>query len=166
MSNIIAMVPGSYDPITNGHINLIQRSSKLFSKIFVVVADNKSKNCLFTTEERLSLLKETLKDLKNVEVVCYNGLMVDFAKENNVSLMIRGVRALVDFGYEFELAMTNKQLNSDLEIMFMPTDPSYFVLRSSAIKNLALFDADISKMVPVAVAKKLKEKLLCNKDTN
>ncbi len=159
MNKVIAMLPGTFDPPTNGHINLIERSAKLFSKLYVVIADNINKKCLFTANERLEMLQDILKKFDNVEVVVYRGLIVNFAKENNVNLMIRGVRALVDFGYEFELAMTNKQLNKDLEIMFMPTDPSYFVLRSSAIKEMASFNADVSKMVPKLVSKKLKEKL-------
>lgn len=158
-NKVVAMLPGSYDPPTNGHINLIERSSALFGTVFVVVADNINKKCLFTVEERVQLLEKTLKHLDNIKVVSHRGLIVDFAKENKVTLMVRGVRALVDFGYEFELAMTNKQLNPELEIMFMPTDPNYFVLRSSAIKELALFDADISTMVPKEVADKLKEKI-------
>ncbi|MCK9286580.1 MAG: pantetheine-phosphate adenylyltransferase [Sphaerochaetaceae bacterium] len=154
-SSLKAMLPGTFDPPTNGHMNLIERSAKIFDSIAVVVADNISKKCLFTADERLSMLKELLKEYDNVEVVVWNGLIVDFAKQHNISVMIRGVRALVDFGYEFELAMTNKQLLPELEVMFMPTDPKFFVLRSSAIKEMAAFGADISKMVPELVAQKL-----------
>jgi pantetheine-phosphate adenylyltransferase len=150
-----AILPGTFDPPTNGHLNLIQRSADLFGKLVVVVADNISKKCLFTGEERLNMLKELLVDYPNVEVVSWNGLVVDYARAHNIQVMVRGVRALVDFGYEFELAMTNKALYPELEVLFMPTDPHYFVLRSSAIKEMAAFGADISSMVPRIVAEKL-----------
>ena len=129
------MLPGSFDPPTNGHIDIIERSATLFEKLYVVVADNVQKMPLFTPVERMEMLRTILSDHKNIEVVSYRGLVVDFARAHGVGVMIRGVRALVDFGYEFELAMTNKQLNPDLEVLFMPTSPQYFQLRSSAIKG-------------------------------
>ncbi len=155
---MIAMLPGSFDPPTLGHIDLIERASKMYDKLYVVVAENVQKNPLFNAEERKSMLKEILKDDINIEVVIHNGLIVDFAKKNNIKIMIRGVRALVDFGYEFELAMTNKQLFEELEVLFMPTSPNYFLLRSSAIKELAFYGANIETMVPPIVAKKIKER--------
>jgi len=150
-SSKVAMLPGSFDPPTNGHLDIIERSAALYEKLYVVVADNVQKNCLFTAEERMDMLKQILKDHDNIEVVIYRGLVVEFARENGVGVMIRGVRALVDFGYEFELAMTNKQLNGSLEVLFMPTSPKYFQLRSSAIKEMAAYGADISPMVPPLV---------------
>ncbi|MDD3996418.1 MAG: pantetheine-phosphate adenylyltransferase [Sphaerochaetaceae bacterium] len=154
-----AMLPGSFDPPTNGHVNMIERASRLFDSVVVVVADNISKKCLFSADERVAMLTSILKGLSNVEVVVWNGLIVDYARQSGISVMIRGVRALVDFGYEFELAMTNKQLYPDLEVVFLPTDPKYFVLRSSAIKEMAAFGADIGKMVPKIVAEKLAERI-------
>lgn len=153
------MLPGSFDPPTNGHVNMIERASRLFDSVVVVVADNISKKCLFSADERVAMLTSILKGLSNVEVVVWNGLIVDYARQSGISVMIRGVRALVDFGYEFELAMTNKQLYPDLEVVFLPTDPKYFVLRSSAIKEMAAFGADIGKMVPKIVAEKLAERI-------
>ncbi len=147
------MLPGSFDPPTNGHIDIIERSAALYDKLYVVVADNVQKSCLFTALERMEMLREILKRYDNIEVVTYPGLVVQFAQEHGVGVMIRGVRALVDFGYEFELAMTNKQLNSALEVLFMPTSPKYFQLRSSAIKEMAAYGADISTMVPPLVVK-------------
>ncbi|AEV28348.1 pantetheine-phosphate adenylyltransferase [Sphaerochaeta pleomorpha str. Grapes] len=147
----VAMLPGSFDPPTNGHIDIIERSAILYNKLFVVVADNVQKNCIFTAEERKHMLEQILSGHKNIEVVSYRGLVVEFARENGIGVMIRGVRALVDFGYEFELAMTNKQLNESLEVLFMPTSPKYFQLRSSAIKEMAAYGADISPMVPPLV---------------
>lgn len=154
-----AILPGTFDPPTNGHINLIKRASRLFDQIIVVVADNIAKKVLFSAEERLEMLKEIFVDYENIEVVVWNGLIVDYAKRNKIGVMIRGVRALVDFGYEFELAMTNKQLYPDLEVLFMPTDPKYFVLRSSAIKEMASFGIDVSSMVPATVAEKLAKRI-------
>jgi len=140
-------------------LNLIERSAKLFDKLYVIIAVNKTKKCLFSAEERLEVMKTLLEEHKNIEVVTWDKLVVDFAQEFNVKVMIRGVRALADFGYEFELAMTNKQLNHDLEIMFLPTDPQYFVLRSSAIKEMAVYGADISTMVPPIVVEMLRNRL-------
>lgn len=158
-SRVRAMLPGSFDPPTNGHVNMIERASRLFDSVVVVVADNISKKCLFSADERVAMLSSILQGLSNVEVVVWNGLIVDYARQSGISVMIRGVRALVDFGYEFELAMTNKQLFPDLEVVFLPTDPKYFVLRSSAIKEMAAFGADIGKMVPKIVAEKLAERI-------
>lgn len=156
---IKAMLPGTFDPPTNGHLNIIERSARLFEDLVVVVADNTHKNCLFTGEERMAMLREMLAPFPNVRVVSWDGLIVDYARRENIQVMIRGVRALVDFGYEFELAMTNKQLYPELEVLFMPTDPTFFVLRSSAIKEMAAFGADISTMVPKSVAEKLRRRI-------
>ena len=141
-----AMLPGSFDPPTNGHIDIIERSARLYEKLYVVVADNVQKQCLFTPAERMEMLRQILIDHKNIEVVSYR-------------VMIRGVRALVDFGYEFELAMTNKQLNAALEVLFMPTSPKYFQLRSSAIKEMAAYGADISPMVPPLVVQMMRNRI-------
>jgi pantetheine-phosphate adenylyltransferase len=154
-----AMFPGSFDPPTLGHLDIIQRSAKLYDKLYVVVALNMQKKTMFSAEERADMLKELLKSYENVEVVIYSGLVVNFAKENGIEVMIRGVRALVDFGYEFELAMTNKKLYPELEVLFMPTSPNYFLLRSSQIKELAFYGANIETMVPLLVAKAIGERL-------
>lgn len=153
------MLPGTFDPPTNGHLNIIERSARLFEHVVVVVADNKSKQCLFSAQERMDMIRQMLSGFTHVDVVCWEGLIVDYAKQEGIHVMIRGVRALVDFGYEFELAMTNKQLYPQLEVLFMPTDPHYFVLRSSAIKEMASFGADVSSMVPPVVAEKLKSRV-------
>lgn len=157
--NRTAMLPGSFDPPTNGHIDIIERSATLFEKLYVVVADNVQKTPLFTPVERMGMLRTILASHTNIEVVSYQGLVVDFARSHGVGVMIRGVRALVDFGYEFELAMTNKQLNPDLEVLFMPTSPQYFQLRSSAIKEMAAYGADISPMVPPLVVEMMRKRI-------
>ncbi len=153
------MFPGSFDPPTNGHLNLIKRAASIFEELYVVIAVNNQKKTLFSSQERYEMMSLLLKDYSNVTVKLWDSLIVKFAEENHVKVMLRGVRALVDFGYEFELAMTNKELSPDVEIMFMPTDPKYFVLRSSAIKEIALLDGDISTMVPPEVAFALKQRL-------
>ncbi len=154
-----AVLPGTFDPPTLGHLNVIERSAKLFDSLFVVIAVNTLKQCLFSEDERVDMMKHLLKDIPNVTVHSWHGLVVDFCRDHEVSVIVRGVRALADFGYEFELAMTNKQLNPDIDIVFMPTDPKYFVLRSSAIKEMASHGADITKMVPEYVAGMLKKKM-------
>ncbi|MFO7848538.1 MAG: pantetheine-phosphate adenylyltransferase [Spirochaetia bacterium] len=154
-----AVFPGTFDPPTNGHLNLIERAADIFDELYVVIAVNKEKKCLFPGAERQEMMEELLKDYENVLVRPWDRLIVEFAKKHDVRVILRGVRALADFGYEFELAMTNKQLSPELEIMFMPTDPKYFVLRSSAIKEIALYGGDISTMVPPRVAKALRSRL-------
>jgi pantetheine-phosphate adenylyltransferase len=153
------MFPGSFDPPTNGHMNLLHRAVKLWDKIDVVIAVNPLKLCTFSAEERLDMLKTLTRDYKNVKVSVWDRLIVDYAEMTGAKVIIRGVRALADFSYEFELSMTNKGLKPGIETIFMPTDPQYFVLRSSAIKEIALFGGDVSAMVPPLVAQALKEKL-------
>lgn len=154
----IALFPGSFDPPTYGHLNIIERARTIFDKIDVVIAVNKSKKYLFSEEERLSMIKELVSGWDNVTVHTSSRLIVDYAHENNASVLLRGVRNFSDFSYEFDLSLLNKGLASDIETVFLPTDPEFFVLRSSSIKELAAFNGDISKMVPPLVEKALKEK--------
>jgi len=159
MNNRIAMFPGTFDPPTKGHLNIVSRAAKLYDRLFVVVADNVNKKCLFSAEERVKMLKHLLNENSNIEVVAFQGLVVDFAKKTNIGVLVRGVRALADFNYEFELAMTNKELCPELEIIFLPTDSHYFLLRSSSIKEIASFGGDVSNMVPDLVLNEIKKKL-------
>ena len=153
-----AIFPGSFDPPTNGHINIIQRACRIFDEIDVVIAVNRSKKCLFTAEERLSMLKELVKPFKNVTVHTYSGLIVRYAAESNAKVLIRGIRNATDFSYEFDLSLMNHNLNPEIETMFIPTDQKYILLKSSAIKELAQFKGDISGMVPEIVQKALEQK--------
>lgn len=153
-----AIFPGSFDPPTNGHINIIQRASRIFDELDVVIAVNRSKKCLFTAEERLSMLAELVKPFKNVTVHTYSGLIVRYAAENGAKVLIRGIRNATDFAYEFDLSLMNHNLNPEIETMFIPTDQKYILLKSSAIKELAQFKGDISGMVPAVVQKALEEK--------
>jgi pantetheine-phosphate adenylyltransferase len=153
------LLPGTYDPPTNGHLNILRRASRLFDAVQVVIAVNPSKAYLFGADERLSMMTELAQGLPNVTVSTWNGLIVDFADRIGVHVIVRGVRALADFDYEFELSLMNRSLNPRIETIFLPTDQKYSVIRSSAIKDIATFGGDISGMVPPNVAKALHEKL-------
>lgn len=153
-----ALFPGSFDPPTYGHINIIQRCCTLFTHLDVLIAENTSKNCLFTIEERLSMLKVLVAPFKNVSVHVCKGLVVDYAKKKSARVLIRGVRNHSDFSYEFDLSLLNRSLDNDIETLLMPTDPEFFVLKSSAIKELAMYGGDVSKMVPDIVQKELAQK--------
>jgi len=152
-------MPGSFDPPTNGHLNLIERASRIYDEIEVVIAANAQKSYTFSADDRYEMMKQLVEPFPNVQVHIWDRLIVEFAEKVDARIMIRGVRALADFAYEFELSMVNKGLNPKVETIFMPTDPKYFVLRSSQIKELARLDGDISHMVPDVVARALKEKL-------
>ena len=146
-----AIFAGSFDPPTNGHMNIIERASRLFDKIDVVVAFNPEKKFLFTPDERLEMLKILASDYKNVSVHVWDKLVVDYAKKNNANILIRGIRNTNDFAYEFDLSLMNHSLNPDIETVFIPTEPKYAIVKSSSIKELAAFGGDISGMVPKIV---------------
>ncbi|MDR0323102.1 MAG: pantetheine-phosphate adenylyltransferase [Treponema sp.] len=153
-----AAFPGSFDPPTSGHTNIIMRAASIFDELVVIVAENKQKKYLFSVGERVSLMKQLVQENKNVSVAVCDGLIVDYLRKNDIRLLVRGVRGLEDFSYEFELSMMNKTLDPEIETIFMTTDPEYFVTRSSSIKELASFNGDLRGMVPPIVAKALKDK--------
>ena len=153
-----AVFPGSFDPPTFGHLNIIERASLIFDELVVVVADNRQKKYLFSVEERVEMMKEIVKTTKNVKIASWDSLIVDFLKKENIRLLIRGVRGMDDFSYEFELSMMNKAMHPNIETLFMTTESKYIVLRSSSIKELASFHGDVSQMVPALVADALKKK--------
>jgi len=155
---IRAVFPGSFDPPTLGHLNIIERASTIFDELVVVVAENRQKAQLFTAEERFTMMEEMVKSRKNVKCLIWDSLVVDFMKRENIRLIVRGVRGMDDFSHEFELSMMNKALYPDIETLFMSTDQKYIVLRSSSIKELASFHGDVSMMVPPLVAEALKKK--------
>ncbi|MCL2442523.1 MAG: pantetheine-phosphate adenylyltransferase [Treponema sp.] len=157
-----AAFPGSFDPPTSGHINIISRAASIFNELVVVIAENKQKKYLFSAEERASMIQELIKEYKNVSVTICDYLIVDFLREKSIKLLVRGVRGLEDFSYEFELSMMNRTLDPGIETIFMTTDPEYFVIRSSSIKELASFNGNLHGMVPPLVAKALKEKYSVN----
>lgn len=155
----IAIFAGTFDPPTYGHLNIIERAKNIFDELHVVVALNKGKNCLFTSDERLNMLQNLTRQWDNVKVSIWDKLIVDYAKEHKAKILVRGVRNIGDFSYEFDLALMNRGLAADIETVFIPTDPKYFILSSSSIKELALFGGDISTMVPPLVAEKLAQKI-------
>lgn len=153
-----AIFAGSFDPPTYGHLDIVQRASKLFDSIDIVVSVNPEKHYMFNENERLSMLKELTKDYTNVSVHSYKGLIVNYAKKVEASVLIRGVRTFTDFAYEFDLALMNQNLNPEIETIFLQSKEQYTIVKSSSIKQLAQFDGDISRMVPTIVEKALKEK--------
>ncbi|MCL2602014.1 MAG: pantetheine-phosphate adenylyltransferase [Treponema sp.] len=155
---IKAVFPGSFDPPTLGHLDIIERVSALFDEVAVVIAENNQKKYLFSAEERQKMLEELVKPFHNVRCVVWSSLIVDFMQKENSRILIRGLRGMDDFSYEFELSMMNKVMCPQIETFFMSTDPRYIVLRSSSIKDLAAYNGDISPMVPSLVIDALKKK--------
>ncbi len=155
---IKAVFAGSFDPPSFGHLNIIERARTIFNEIHVVVAVNSGKKTLFSAEERVALMRSLTAHWNNVTVNAWDSIVVDYARQNNASVLIRGVRNTGDFSYEFDLSLMNKSLDSGIETVFLPTEPKYFVLRSSSIKELAALGGDVSSMVPPLVAQALEEK--------
>lgn len=154
----IGIYPGSFDPVTNGHIDIIRRSAKLVDTLIVAILENPNKNALFSVEERTHLLEESCKDIENLKIESFSGLLIDFAKEQKANLIIRGLRALTDFEYELQMAQMNKHLHADIETVFLVTDVKYSFLSSSAIKEVAQFGGDVSNFVPLIVTEKTLQK--------
>ncbi len=153
-----AVYPGSFDPVTNGHLDIIHRGLKIFDQIIVTILDNPAKKTLFTVEERIWLLKESLGDIERIEVDSYNGLLVDYAQKRQAHALLRGMRAVSDFEYEFQMALMNRRLNREVQTVFLMTGLRWIFTSSSIIKEAAQFGGDIESMVPPVVQKKLQEK--------
>ena len=154
-----AMYPGTFDPPTNGHLDIINRGARMFDELEIVIAINPEKKTFFSPDERFSIMKQLVEGLPNVRVHRWEGLVVEMAERLGARIMLRGVRALSDFNYEFELSTMNRALNPRIETVFLPTDQKYFVLRSSGIKEVARLGGDISQMVPPLVEQALRAKL-------
>ena len=154
-----AIYPGSFDPVTNGHLDVIQRAGRIFNHVTVAVANNTAKKALFTIKERVELLREVTRAMKNVSVETFDTLVVEYAHKKKVNVLIRGLRMTSDFDYEFQIAFMNRRLAEDIETVFlMPSEHVSFV-SSSLLKEIAGLNADISSFVPKAVERKLKERL-------
>ena len=154
-----AVYTGSFDPITNGHMDIIRRASEIFDVLIVSVLNNKEKTPLFSVDERVKILEEATKDLPNVKVDSFSGLLIDYAKSKDIHVAIRGLRAITDFEYELQIAQTNRKLsNEELDTMFLTTSLEYAYLSSSSVKEIASFKGDISQCVPPFVAKLIYEK--------
>ncbi len=154
----IAVYPGSFDPITNGHLDLIQRGLKIFDHIIVAVATNRFKQSLFTIEERMEMVRISLADTPNVSIDSFNGLLVEYATRQNARAILRGLRAVTDFEYEFQLSLMNRRLKPEIETVFLMTGLRWIFLSSSILKEAAVHGGNIEGMVPEIVYKKLKEK--------
>jgi pantetheine-phosphate adenylyltransferase len=146
--------PGSFDPVTNGHIDIIARAATLFDEVIVAVGVNKSKHRLFSPEERIAMLRDVCAEFDNVRIDSFEGLLTDFCKEHDVSAILKGLRAVSDFDYELQMAQMNSSL-ANIETMFVPTSPEYSFLASSLVKEVASFGGDVSKLVPPTVLEKL-----------
>ena len=154
-----AIYPGSFDPVTYGHLDVIQRAANIFDELTVSVLHNVGKTALFSVEERVKMLEEATKDMPNVKVDSFRGLLIDYARSKNIGVVIRGLRAITDFEYELQIAQTNRKFsNGELDTMFLTTALEYAYLSSSTVKEIAYFNGDISPSVPDFVAKELYRK--------
>lgn len=154
----VAVYPGSFDPVTNGHLDIIHRAANVFDKLIVAVLNNSSKNPLFTVEERVDLLRQVTRDLPNVEVDSFRDLLVNYLKQKNVRLVVRGLRAVSDFEYELQMASTNQKLSDEMETFFMTSKPKYSYLSSSIVKEIARFHGPVDDLVPDEVERALRLK--------
>lgn len=155
----VAIYPGSFDPITNGHLDIIQRGCKTFDKVIVAVLINIDKKGLFHIDERVELIKKATAHLKNVEVISFNGLLVDLAKQYNANVILKGLRAVSDFEYELQMALMNSKLDPNIETLFMMTSIQYSYLSSSSVKQVGKFGGDISGLVPGEILDIVRERL-------
>ncbi len=156
---ITAIYPGSFDPVTNGHLDVVGRALKLFDRLIIAVAHNSEKQGLFAPQERVELIRRSIEDSSKIEVVAFDGLLVDFAANCGAVAIVRGLRAVTDFEYEFQMALMNKTLSPGLETVFLASREAYTYLSSRVIKEVARLGGDVSKMIPPAVVQALREKL-------
>lgn len=154
----IAVYPGSFDPVTNGHLDIIERTSKLYDKLVVGVLDNSNKSPVFSAEKRAAMIRKVTKHLDNVEVDVFSGLLVDFAASKKAQVIVKGLRTVADFEYEFQMALLNKALNSQYETVFMMTDTKYSYISSSMVKEVAKYKGDLTGFVPKAILKEIQSK--------
>jgi pantetheine-phosphate adenylyltransferase len=155
----IAVCPGSFDPITNGHVDVIERALKLFDKVIVLVGENPQKKELFSADERVEMIREVFKKHSSkVEVEHFDGLLLDYMKRKKINIIVRGLRALSDFEYEFQRALMNRELSPEIETVFVMTKDDYAFVSSSILKEVASFGGDVEKFIPSAVAKRLRKK--------
>ena len=154
-----AVYPGSFDPVTNGHLDIIRRASKMFDHLIIAVLKNSAKSPLFTTEERVKMLEEITEGISNCTVETFDGLTIDYCHRRNAQFMVRGLRAVTDFEYELQIAQTNRVIASDIDTVFLTTNLKYSYLSSSIVKEIAGYDGDISAFVDRRVAQRIKEKM-------
>jgi pantetheine-phosphate adenylyltransferase len=159
MRNHIAIYPGTFDPITYGHIDVVERATELFSKVIVLIARNTSKTPLFTDEERLSMIREVFRSRHDIEVDLFDGLLVDYAKRHKATVIVRGLRAMSDFEYEFQMALTNRKLDQTIDTIFLVPHEKYTYLNSTIVREVARLGGDVSDFVPRSVRRRLMAKL-------
>ena len=155
-----AVYPGSFDPVTYGHLDIIRRSRSLADELIVGVLNNKAKTPLFSVEDRVKMLEEMTKNMPGVKVVPFEGLLIDFAKEMSAGIVVRGLRAVTDFEYELQMAQTNNKLSPELETVFLTTSLEYSYLSSTIVKEVAAFGGDISQFVPETIERRIQEKIM------
>lgn len=158
MTEKIAVVPGSFDPITNGHIDIIRRAADVFDTVYVAVLNNSSKQPLFSIEERIALIEEVTKDLPNIRIETSSGLLIDYARDKNAKAIVRGLRAVSDFEYEMQITSMNRVLDENIETFFIMSKNQYSFLSSSIVKEVAKYGGKVSELVPNIVDEALKEK--------
>ena len=158
----IAIYPGSFDPVTNGHLDIMKRASRMVDRLIIGVLNNNSKTPLFSVDERVNMLKEVTRDISNVEIRSFQGLSVNFARQMHAQFILRGLRAITDFDYELQMAQTNRKLLPDIDTIFLTTSLEYAFLSSTTVKEVASYNSDVSLFVPEIVSEKLKEKF-CEK---
>ncbi|MGN0327832.1 MAG: pantetheine-phosphate adenylyltransferase [Lachnospira sp.] len=161
-----AIYPGSFDPVTLGHLDIIKRSANLVDKLIVGVLNNSSKSPLFSVDERVNMLKEVTKDIPNVEVLSFSGLLVDFAREHEVQTIVRGLRAVTDFEYELAMSQTNRVAAPEIDTIFLNTSLKYAYLSSSIVKEMAMYGGDISKFVPAEIIDLVYDRYGINKNSS
>lgn len=165
MKKKIAIYPGTFDPITNGHIDIVDRARKMFDEVIISIAQNPKKKPLFSVEERKGMIRESIVSLENIEVDAFEGLLVQYASMRNAVAIIRGLRAISDFEYEFQMAMMNRKLRENIATVFLMPHENYIYLNSSIVKEVAYFGEDVSHLVPEIVVKRLKEKFSNNSNS-
>ena len=163
MAEILAIYPGSFDPITNGHLDLIERGSQLFGRLIVAVLTNLEKNPLFTVEERVEMLRAATRPFSNVSVDTFSGLLVDYARQKKAKALLRGIRAFTDYEYELQMALTNRKLAPDLETVFLMPALSYTYLSSRLVREICQLGGSITEMVPPSVEERLHQKIFQGK---
>ncbi|MGD8539262.1 MAG: pantetheine-phosphate adenylyltransferase [Candidatus Aminicenantes bacterium] len=154
-----AVYPGSFDPITNGHVDIIERGLKIFDRIIIAVLENPKKQPLFSTKDRVRMIEDIFLDQKRIEVKAFDGLLVDFVRKNDATIVIRGLRAISDFEYEFQMTLMNRKLNPDIETLFMMPSINYSFLSSNLVKEVSMLGGSLSGLVPVEVENKLKKNI-------
>ena len=154
-----AIYPGSFDPVTYGHIDIMRRSCKIVDELIVGVLSNKAKIPLFSVEERVKMLEEVTKDFPNVKIIPFEGLLVEFAKQMDAKVIVRGLRAITDFEYELQMSQTNHKIEPEIETLFLTTSLEFSFLSSTTVKEVASFGGDITQFVPEVIVKKIKEKM-------